>query len=137
MIRLRHNDESPQNIDNINVTPFIDVMLVLLVIFMVTAPLTTVTIPVDLPSSSEKTVTPPEPPVSLTLKADHHILLNETEVTDTTLTASLNIVTQGRREKRIILRADKTIDYGMLIHVIDQLRQAGYFKINLLTLQTL
>lgn len=81
MIRIRHTDESPHEASEINVTPFIDVMLVLLVIFMVTAPLTTVNVPVDLPSSTEKPIPRPDDPVFLTVKVDHSLALGEDDIT--------------------------------------------------------
>ena len=135
MLRIRHTDENPHEASEINVTPFIDVMLVLLVIFMVTAPLTTVNVPVDLPSSSEKPAPRPDDPVFLTVKADHSLALGEETITTETLAAALNSATKGNREQRIFLRADKTVDYGTLMSVIDKLRTAGFLKVALVNLQ--
>ncbi|AQU89132.1 TonB system transport protein ExbD [Komagataeibacter nataicola] len=135
MHRIRHGDESANEAHEINVTPFIDVMLVLLVIFMVTAPLTTVNVPVDLPSSTEKPLPRPDAPVFLTVKADHGLALGEDDVTADSLPAALATATQGNRDERIFLRADKTVDYGTLMGVMDRLRTAGYLKVALVNLQ--
>jgi len=135
MIRIRHADERPHEAHEINVTPFIDVMLVLLVIFMVTAPLTTVNVPVDLPSSTEKPTPRPDDPVFLTVKADLGLALGKDDVTKETLASALQTATKGSRDERIFLRADKTVDYGTLMGVMDQLRSAGYLKVALVNLQ--
>lgn len=135
MIRIRHTDETPHEVNEINVTPFIDVMLVLLVIFMVTAPLTTVNVPVDLPSSTEKPTPRPDEPVFLTVKADHGLALGEEDIQAETLTGALDAATKGNKDERIFLRADKTVDYGTLMGVMDKLRTAGYLKVALVNLQ--
>lgn len=135
MIRIRHADESPHEASEINVTPFIDVMLVLLVIFMVTAPLTTVNVPVDLPSSSEKPAPRPDDPVFLTVKADHSLALGEDPVETSGLSPALEHATKGNHDERIFLRADKSVDYGTLMGVMDRLRSAGYLKVALVNLQ--
>lgn len=135
MIRIRHTDESPHEASEINVTPFIDVMLVLLVIFMVTAPLTTVNVPVDLPSSSEKPTPRPDDPVFLTVKADHGLALGEDDINTDALPGALETATKGNKDERIFLRADKTVDYGTLMGVMDKLRTAGYLKVALVNLQ--
>ncbi|MBV1829278.1 TonB system transport protein ExbD [Komagataeibacter sp. AV436] len=135
MIRMRHTDESPHEASEINVTPFIDVMLVLLVIFMVTAPLTTVNVPVDLPSSTEKPTPRPDDPVFLTVKADHGLALGEDDITMDGLAGALEGATKGNRDERIFLRADRTVDYGTLMGVMDKLRSAGYLKVALVNLQ--
>ena len=135
MIRIRHADETPHEASEINVTPFIDVMLVLLVIFMVTAPLTTVNVPVDLPSSTEKPAPRPDNPVFLTVKADHGLALGEDDISPEGLAAALEAATKGDKEQRIFLRADKTVDYGTLMGVMDKLRSSGYLKVALVNLQ--
>ncbi|MCI2009107.1 MAG: TonB system transport protein ExbD [Acetobacter peroxydans] len=135
MIRIRHTDESPHEASEINVTPFIDVMLVLLVIFMVTAPLTTVNVPVDLPSSSEKPTPRPDDPVFLTVKADHGLVLGEDDISTDALPGALETATKGNKDERIFLRADKTVDYGTLMGVMDKLRTVGYLKVALVNLQ--
>lgn len=132
---MRHADETPPEVSDINVTPFIDVMLVLLVIFMVTAPLTTVNVPVDLPSVVATPTPPPDHPVFITIKADHALALGEDPVDASTLPAALAAATDGRLDQRIFLRADKTVDYGTLMSVMDKLRSAGFLKVALVTLQ--
>lgn len=135
MMRIRHTDETPHEVNEINVTPFIDVMLVLLVIFMVTAPLTTVNVPVDLPSSTEKPTPRPDDSVFLTVKADHGLALGEEDIQAEALTGALEAATKGNKDERIFLRADKTVDYGTLMGVMDKLRTAGYLKVALVNLQ--
>ncbi|MFT8656832.1 MAG: TonB system transport protein ExbD [Acetobacter papayae] len=135
MIRIRHADETPHEASEINVTPFIDVMLVLLVIFMVTAPLTTVNVPVDLPSSTEKPAPRPDNPVFLTIRADHSLALGEDHVTAETLPATLDAATHTNKDERIFLRADKTVDYATLMQIMDQLHAAGYLRVALVTQQ--
>ncbi|KXV32412.1 TonB system transport protein ExbD [Gluconobacter thailandicus] len=134
-IHIRHADEVVLEAHEINVTPFIDVMLVLLVIFMVAAPLTTVNVPVDLPSSTETPAPRPDEPVFLTVKADHTLALGEDVVTSDQLVDALGKASKGNKEERIFLRADKTVDYGTLMDVMGQLRKAGYLKVALVTLQ--
>ena len=134
-IRIRHADESPHEASEINVTPFIDVMLVLLVIFMVTAPLATVNVPVDLPSSTEKPAPRPDDPVFLTVKADHGLALGEDDITMDGLSGALETATKGNKDERIFLRADRTVDYSTLMGVMDKLRTAGYLKVALVNLQ--
>ncbi|GBQ05731.1 TonB system transport protein ExbD [Acetobacter cerevisiae] len=134
-IRIRHADETLKETHEINVTPFIDVMLVLLVIFMVTAPLTTVNVPVDLPSSTEKPAPRPDDPVFLTVKADHGLAVGEEAIAAEALPTALANVTKGNKDQRIFLRADKSVDYGTLMGVMDKLRSAGYLKVALVNLQ--
>ncbi|NHN85340.1 TonB system transport protein ExbD [Acetobacter musti] len=134
-IRIRHASETVKEVHDINVTPFIDVMLVLLVIFMVTAPLTTVSVPVDLPSSKATPVPPPDAPVFVTIKADRTLALGEDTVTADGLSPALATATKGNKDERIFLRADKTVDYGSLMGVMDRLRSAGYVKVALVNLQ--
>ncbi|MCX2566415.1 TonB system transport protein ExbD [Acetobacter suratthaniensis] len=135
MIRIRHTDENPHEASEINVTPFIDVMLVLLVIFMVTAPLTTVNVPVDLPSSTQKPTPRPDTPVFLTVKADHSLALGEDDISPDALSGALETATKGNKDERIFLRADRSVDYGTLMGVMDKLRAVGYLKVALVNLQ--
>lgn len=134
-IRIRHAAETVKEMHEINVTPFIDVMLVLLVIFMITAPLTTVNVPVDLPSSTEKPAPRPDEPVFVTIRADHTLALGEQDVTADRFLSALSSATKGSKEERIFLRADKAVDYGSLMGVMDKLRSAGYLKVALVNLQ--
>ena len=134
-MHFNENLDDNGEMHDINVTPFIDVMLVLLVIFMVAAPLTTVNVPVDLPSSTETPAPRPDEPVFLTVKADHTLALGEDAVSSDQLIDALGKASKGNKEERIFLRADKTVDYGTLMDVMGQLRKAGFLKVALVTLQ--
>ena len=120
----------------INVTPFIDVMLVLLIIFMVAAPLATVDIKVDLPASTAKPQPRPEKPVFLSVKADQGLYLGDDKVTREQLGAILDAKTHGKKDTTIFFQADKGVDYGDLMDVMNALRSAGYLKVGLVGLET-
>lgn len=132
--KIQHDDELVEN-HEINVTPFIDVMLVLLIIFMVAAPLATVDINVDLPASTAEPQQKPDEPLYLTIKADHGLALGNDEIASDALAEALQARTDGDKETRIFLRADKTVDYDTLMHTMNQLRDAGYLKIALVALE--
>ncbi len=120
----------------INVTPFIDVMLVLLIIFMVAAPLATVDVNVDLPGSTA-TVTPrPDKPAFLTLKQDLSLSLGNETLPRQGFTQALDRITEADKETRIFLRADKAVEYGELMEVMNLLRAAGYLKVTLVGLES-
>ncbi len=119
----------------INVTPFIDVMLVLLIIFMVAAPLATVDMKVDLPQSAAAPVKREDKPVFVTLKADLKLALGNNEVDRDGFVTELNGMTEGNMETRILLRADKAVDYGELMTVMNLIQRAGYTKIGLVGLE--
>ena len=120
----------------INVTPFIDVMLVLLIIFMVAAPLATVDIKVDLPASTAKPVPRPEKPVFLSVKADQNLYVGDDKVERTQLGQILDAKTHGNKDTTIFFQADKGVDYGDLMEVMNTLRGAGYLKVGLVGLET-
>ncbi|NBA94429.1 TonB system transport protein ExbD [Pseudomonas sp. R5(2019)] len=120
----------------INVTPFIDVMLVLLIIFMVAAPLATVDIKVDLPASTAKPAPRPEKPIFLSVKADQNLYLGEDQVSREQLGALLDAKTKGDKDTTIFFQADKGVDYGDLMDVMNTLRAAGYLKVGLVGLET-
>lgn len=120
----------------INVTPFIDVMLVLLIIFMVAAPLSTVDLPVDLPSSSAAPVKRPDKPIYVTIKADLSLAIADTPVSRANLIFALAAEPESQ-DRRIFLRADRTVSYGELMNVLEQLRVGGYQKVSLVTLEKL
>jgi biopolymer transport protein ExbD len=120
----------------INVTPFIDVMLVLLIIFMIAAPLATVDIPVDLPSSTATPQPRPSEPIYLTVRDDLGLLLGENPVERDSLGAALDAATAGDPETRIFLRADQTVPYGDLMAVMNLMRGAGYLKVALVGLES-
>ena len=118
----------------INVTPFIDVILVLLIIFMVAAPLSTVDVNVDLPASTATPVPRPDKPVFVTLKADRTLALGDDPVSRDGLGAALNDATGGDKDKRVFVRADKATNYGDVMELMNLLRSDGYLKIGLVGL---
>lgn len=134
-LRESLDDEMHEN-HEINVTPFIDVILVLLIIFMVAAPLATVDVNVDLPSSTASPAPRPEKPAYLTLKSDLGLVLGETPVDKERLSAELDLFTGEDKEQRIFLRADRNVDYGNLMEVMNLLRAAGYLKIALVGVES-
>ena len=132
--KLSDSEEATEN-HEINVTPFIDVMLVLLIIFMVVAPLSTVDVPVELPVSQAAPAKKPDKPLFVTLKADLSLAVGNDMVLWTSLGSALDVQTQSDRNKRLFLRADKTVPYGELIRLMDTLRAAGYLKVALVGLE--
>jgi TonB system transport protein ExbD (group 1) len=120
----------------INVTPFIDVMLVLLIIFMVAAPLATVDIGVNLPASTAPEQPRPDKPVFVTIKPDLAIAVGEAVVARDALPGALDTATNGRKDQIIFVRADKSVSYGELMGVMNVLRDGGYLKLALVGLET-
>jgi biopolymer transport protein ExbD len=121
---------------DINVTPFIDVMLVLLIIFMVAAPLSTVDLHVDLPSSTAIPQPRPDKPVYVTIKSDLAVAIGETQVKRVDLVNALGAMPGSEgKERRIFLRADKTVPYGELMDVLERLRIGGFNKVALVALE--
>jgi biopolymer transport protein ExbD len=133
-IRVDHG-ESLDVVHEINVTPFIDVVLVLLIIFMIVAPLANVDIPVDLPIANAERQARPEEPLFLTVKADLTLVLGEMAVTLATLPSALDAATKGDHSQRVFLRADKTVPYGSLMDAMNALRSANYLKVALVGLE--
>lgn len=135
--RVRENiDGDLEENHEINVTPFIDVILVLLIIFMVAAPLATVDVNVDLPGSTATPAPRPETPLFLTLKDDLTLAIGNDSVPRAAFAAVLDGKTKGDKQTRIFLRADKAVGYGELMEVMNLLRGAGYLKIALVGLET-
>jgi biopolymer transport protein ExbD len=132
---LHHGDDDLPENHEINVTPFIDVMLVLLIIFMVAAPLATVDVAVDLPVSTAQPQPRPDKPLFLTVKADHTLALGDTPVAGEALAAALDGASGGDKEQRVFLRADKLVEYGELMVTMNRLRAAGYLKVALVGLE--
>ncbi len=130
-MRLNEDLDDNGEMHEINVTPFIDVMLVLLIIFMVAAQLATVDVKVNLPASSSQPQPRPEKPVYLSVKADNTMFIGNDQVTDETMVNELNALTEGKKDTTIFFRADKTVNYETMMKVMDTLHQAGYLKIGL------
>lgn len=135
-MHLNEGSDDLQESHEINVTPFIDVMLVLLIIFMVAAPLATVDVKVDLPASSATPQPRPEQPLYLSIREDHSLFLGNDAVSPEQLGAALDRQTGGDKEQTIFVRGDQTVDYARLMEVMDLLRGAGYLKIGLVGLET-
>jgi biopolymer transport protein ExbD len=133
--RLGDGEDDSAELHEINVTPFIDVMLVLLIIFMVAAPLSTVDVAVDLPVSTAKPQPRPETPLFLTIKADHSLTLGNEPIAVGQLGSALDAATSADRDKRVFLRADNSVSYGELTRVMNLLRAAGYLKLALVGLE--
>ena len=133
--RLDDGGDELAEVHEINVTPFIDVMLVLLIIFMVVAPLSTVDVPVELPVSAATPVAKPDKPLYVTLKADLSLAVGNDSVLWSGLGPALDAQTSSDRNKRLFLRADKAVPYGELMRLMDTLRAAGYLKVALVGLE--
>jgi biopolymer transport protein ExbD len=134
-IRLDHGTDELTEVHDINVTPFIDVMLVLLIIFMVAAPLATVDVPVDLPSAAAPPQQRPPKPVYITIKADGSVAIGENTVSPDALAAAVVAATQGDKEQRLFVRGDKAAPYGQIMQVMNTLRDTGYLKIALVGME--
>jgi len=134
-VRLDHGSDELGEVHEINVTPFIDVMLVLLIIFMIAAPLATVDVSVDLPAANAERTQRPDKPLFLTLKQDLTVALDNDPVGRGTLAAALDRATSGDKQQRVFLRADKTVPYGELMVLMNELRTAGYLHVALVGLE--
>jgi biopolymer transport protein ExbD len=134
-VRLDHGEDILTEVHEINVTPFIDVMLVLLIIFMVAAPLATVDIQVNLPASTAEPQQRPDKPVYLTLKSDLSLALGNDTVARELLGGTLDNASKGQKDTRIFLRADKAVPYGEVMEVMNLLRTAGYLKVALVSME--
>ena len=117
----------------INVTPFVDVMLVLLIVFMVTAPLLTVGIHVDLPKVKASALTDQKDPLEITVKIGGEIYLGESEVDVENLIPRLNAITELNKEARIYVRGDRVVAYGRIMEIMSLVNSAGYIKVALVT----
>ncbi len=135
-IRLDHGSDELTEVHDINVTPFIDVMLVLLIVFMVAAPLATVDVPVDLPAVNTQRQQRPDKPVFLTIKADLSLVVGDDPVAPGALAATLDAATAGNKDERVFVRADRSVPYGDVMQVMNVLRSADYLKVALVGLET-
>src|SRR5882724_915419 len=129
-------DDEFDEAHEINVTPFIDVMLVLLIIFMIAAPLSTVDLPVDLPSSTATPQKKPDKPTYVTIKSDLAVAIGETAIKRVDLVRTLDAVPEQGKDRRIFLRADRAVPYGELMDVLERLRAGGYLKIALVAFES-
>ncbi len=129
----RRRREATRPMADINVTPMVDVMLVLLVIFMVTAPLLTVGVQIDLPKTKAGVISDPDEPLSVTIDADGQIFLQDSKIELSALTPRLIAVTGANPDIRIFVRGDKSIDYGRVMQVMGTINSAGFRKVALIT----
>lgn len=121
-----------QPMSDINVTPFVDVMLVLLIVFMVTAPLLTVGVPVDLPKTQAQQIGDPVEPLVISVRADGTIFIQETEVPPEALVPRLQAITGSKPDTRIYLRGDQRLQYGAIMQVMGQVNAAGFSRVALI-----
>ena len=131
--RRRSKRHAPMS--EINVTPFVDVMLVLLIIFMVAAPLLTVGVPIDLPETQAKQLNSETQPITISVQEGGDIFLQETKITAEELVPKLQAIAQNGYDERLYVRGDQATDYGVVMRVMGLLNQAGYKRIGLVTLQ--
>ncbi len=117
----------------INVTPFVDVMLVLLIVFMVTAPLLTVGIPVDLPKVKASALTDQKDPIEITVNLEGEVYIGESQVEVDNLIPRINAITEQNTNARIYLRADRVVAYGRVMEIMSIINSAGYVKVALIT----
>ena len=130
-LRSRHGRRSPMS--EINVTPFVDVMLVLLIVFMVTAPLLTVGVPVDLPKTRAQALGQDREPLAVTVKRDGRVFIQNTPVGEDELVAKLTAIAANGYDQRIFVRGDRSVDYGRVMQVMGLLSAAGFSHIGLVT----
>ena len=117
----------------INVTPFVDVMLVLLIVFMVTAPLLTVGIPVDLPKVKASALTDKKDPIEITVTFEGDVYIGESIVEVDNLIPRINAITEQNTEARIYIRGDRVVAYGRVMEIMSKINSAGYIKVALIT----
>ena len=128
---LKRSEREPMS--EINVTPFVDVMLVILIIFMVTAPLLTVGVQVDLPETSADTLPEESEPLTLTINSKGEVFIQETKIEFNNLIKKILAVSNNRTDTRIYVRGDKTINYGRVLEVMGKLSGSGFTKVALIS----
>jgi biopolymer transport protein TolR len=133
--RRRHRRGHRKPMSDINVTPFVDVMLVLLIVFMVTAPLLSAGVPVDLPQAQAKPLALEKEPVSVTVDTQGRVFIKDSEVTMDNLVATLSAAVQGNLDERIYVRGDKSVSYGQIMQVMGTISSAGFTHIGLVALK--
>jgi len=130
--RSRHGRNTRRPMSEINVTPMVDVMLVLLIVFMVAAPLLTVGVPVDLPKTQAPTINEQKEPLVVTVKADGQIYVQETPIETDALLPKLQAITENNQDAVIYVRGDKAVNYGRVMEVLGLISSAGYSKAQLI-----
>ena len=130
------NRSSKEPMSEINVTPFVDVMLVLLIVFMVTAPLLTVGIPVDLPKVKASALTDKKDPIEITVNLEGEVYIGESLVEVDNLIPRINAITEQNTEARIYIRGDRVVAYGRVMEIMSIINSAGYIKVALITQNT-
>lgn len=131
--RRRRRRNAP--ISEINVTPFVDVMLVLLIIFMVAAPLLTVGVPLDLPETQARPLDAVDEPITVSVASDGRVYIQETEIDPEEIIAKLEAIAESGYEERIFVRGDANADYGTIMKVMARISAAGYKRLALVTLE--
>jgi len=131
--RGRARRHSPMH--EINVTPFVDVMLVLLIVFMVTAPLLTVGVPIELPESKGQQLQTNKEPLTLSVQRDGKVFIQESEVPLAEIAAKLKAIAKAGFEEQIFIRGDKGVDYGTVMKVMSRIKAGGFSKVSLITEQ--
>ncbi len=129
----RRRSARAQPFAEINITPMVDVMLVLLVIFMVTAPMMTAGVTVDLPHSKSPPVAGQDEPLAISITADGKVYIQKTQVPLKNLQAKLKAITGEKKDTRIFVRGDKSVDYGRIMQVVGEINAAGFTKVALIT----
>jgi len=130
---FKYNRSHTEPMSEINVTPFVDVMLVLLIIFMVTAPLLTVGVPVDLPESSADSLPEDQEPLTLTINSKGEIFIQEYQVEYDKMIPKILAIAKNRTDTRIFVRGDKTINYGRVLEIMGMLSGSGFTKVALIS----
>jgi biopolymer transport protein TolR len=118
---------------DINVTPLVDVMLVLLIVFMVAAPLMTTGVPIELPRTQAKQLSTPSEPLTISVQADRKVFIDKTEIALTDLATKLQALAKNGNEEQLMVRGDTNVPYGAIMEVMGVLNSAGYSKISLVT----
>jgi len=122
-------------VSEINVTPFVDVMLVLLIIFMVAAPLLTVGVPIDLPETAAKSLPTETQPITISVKDDGKVYIQDNEISEDEVVPKLEAIAKNGYEERIFMRGDRAANYGTVMKIMARVSAAGYKRIGLVTLQ--
>ena len=130
---FKFNRSRKEPMSEINVTPFVDVMLVLLIIFMVTAPLLTVGVQVDLPESAADSLPDDQEPLTVSINSKGEIYIQETQVSSQKFIPKLLAIAKNRTDTRIYVRGDKTINYGRVLEVMGKLSGSGFTKVALIS----